>query len=481
MHGVERWRSNCGCNSGGRPDWNQRWRAPLRDTLNWLRDVILPAFEKEASYLLKDIWAARNDYIDILLERTPARLAAFLDTHTKRPLSESEKTQLFRLLEMQRHTMLMFTSCGWFFDEVSGIETNQILQYANRAIYYAKQTADLDLHDEFLEKLTAIPSNVYENGAVSYREIVMPARVDLARVGMHFAASYLFETYPDKLELFNYVATSEVLVKKQAGNFVLALGRTSIKSKVTFSEKLFSFAVLHLGQQNIIGNISISMDRESFDRMSAEIMDAFLTPNLGGVIGIMQHYFGEEKYSIWHLFRDEKRKILKQITDSSLREVEQSFRDIYKDNYQLMTSMINTTIPVPSAFLNAVQFVINRDFYQFFDNGSFDIRDLNHLVAEYKKWGITLTDVSSLLLVISQRIYKEIKSLDTSDLALPRLNRMIQIMEEVKQMNLYPNYWKSQNSYWSILKGFKQGKWVFANKEWEEAFYKLGALLEIKR
>jgi len=481
VHGVERWRSNCGCSTGGRPDWTQAWRGPLRDTLDWLRDTILPAFEKKAAALYKDTWAARNDYIEVLLNRTPERVAEFLEKHTKEGAQLGEdKPQLFRLMEMQRNAMLMYTSCGWFFDEVSGIETNQILQYANRAIYYAKQTTDLDLHDEFLERLSAIPSNVYENGAVSYRESVMPARVDLARVCMHFAASYLFESYPDELDFFNYTADSEVLVKKEAGNFVLALGRTTIKSRITFSEKKFNFAVLHLGQQNIIGNISMDMSREVFDKMSAEIMTSFLTPNLGAVIGSMQRYFGEEKYSIWHLFRDEKRKILKQITDQSLQAVEQSFRDIYKDNYQLMTSMINSDIPIPDAFRNAVQFVINRDFHQFFRNGSFDIRDLQQLVSEFKKWKVKLTDKSSLLLAVSERIYKEVEALDTSDDSLERLSRTIKIMEVVNDLDLKPNYWKSQNLYWSALKGLRKDKWAFAHQDWEEAFYKMGNLLEMK-
>lgn len=481
VHGVERWRSNCGCNTGGRPDWNQSWRGPLRDTLDWLREQILPSFEKEASKLFKDVWAARNDYIQVLLDRSAESVDDFIKKHAKKELNAGERSQLCRLMEMQRNAMLMYTSCGWFFDEVSGIETNQILQYANRAIYYARQTLNLDLHDEFLAKLTAIHSNVHENGAVSYRESVMPARVDLARVGMHFAASYLFETYPDELDVFNYTAHSEVLDKRRAGNFILALGRTTIRSKITFSEKLFNFAVLHLGQQNIIGNISIDMSREVFDQMSSEIMEAFLTPNLGKVIGIMQHYFGEEKYSIWHLFRDEKRKILKQITDQSLQEVEQSFRDIYRDNYQLMTGMVKSNIPIPTAFNNAVQFVVNRDFHKFFDNGSLDVKTLHDVTTEFKKWKVKLTDQSSLLLVVSERIYEEMKSItESNENTLEKLNRLIQIMEQVQALNLYPNYWKSQNLYWSVLKALRKGKWTLENEQWESVFYKLGKLLSIK-
>ncbi|MBX2870671.1 MAG: DUF3536 domain-containing protein [Saprospiraceae bacterium] len=481
VHGVERWRSNCGCSTGGRPDWNQSWRGPLRDTLDWLRDKILPAFEKQAGKLFKDPWAARNAYIQVLLDRSPESVQQFIDQHAKGDFREEDRSQLCRLMEMQRNAMLMYTSCGWFFDEVSGIETNQILQYANRAIYYARQTLGFELHDEFLAKLTSIHSNVYENGAVSYRESVMPARVDLARVGMHFAASYLFEAYSDELDVFNYTAHSEVLKKQRAGNFILALGRTQIRSKITFSEKLFTFAVLYLGQQNIIGNISMDMSREEFDQMSDEIMKSFLTPNLGQVIGTMQHYFGEEKYSIWHLFRDEKRKILKQITDQSLQDAEQSFRDIYQDNYQLMTSMAKSEIPIPTAFNNAVQFVINRDFNQFFSNGSLNVTELHHLSAEFKKWKVSLTDESSLLLVVSERIYEEMKSINSADeVTLDKLHLLIEIMEEIKELNLYPDYWKSQNLYWSALKAFRKGKWKPDNKEWEKAFYKLGGLLAIK-
>ncbi|NRA52329.1 MAG: DUF3536 domain-containing protein, partial [Phaeodactylibacter sp.] len=179
VHGVERWRSNCGCNTGGRPNWTQNWRDPLRESLNWLRDELIPIYEKEAGKLLKDVWVARNDYIQVLLDRNTETIDAFVRKHAKKELDENELIQLLRLMELQRHAMLMFTSCGWFFDEVSGIETNQILQYANRAIHYAIQVAGVDLHDEFVNKLEQVPSNVYGNAAESYRKYVAPARVDL--------------------------------------------------------------------------------------------------------------------------------------------------------------------------------------------------------------------------------------------------------------------------------------------------------------
>ncbi|HSE98835.1 MAG TPA: DUF3536 domain-containing protein, partial [Blastocatellia bacterium] len=132
-HGVERWRENCGCNTG-REGWTQAWRSPLRSALDWLRDQIASIYEKEIARFFRDPWKARNDYIDIILDRGLENVARFFSNNATRDLSKEDEVRIFRLLEMQRHAMLMFTSCGWFFDEISGIETTQVLSYAARAI-----------------------------------------------------------------------------------------------------------------------------------------------------------------------------------------------------------------------------------------------------------------------------------------------------------------------------------------------------------
>ncbi len=480
VHGVERWKSNCGCNTGGHPGWSQAWRAPLRNTLNWLRDELIPIYEKEAGKLVKNVWIARNDYISVLLNRTDRAVNDFIRRNEIKELNKEERTRLLRLMEMQRNALLMFTSCGWFFDEISGIETNQILQYANRAIYYASQVSSRDFHQEFIKGLEEAPSNVYQNGAISYKRHVMPARVDLTRVAMHYAASSLFEEYPEQLQLFNYIASSEVFDRYEAGNQRLSLGRTTVQSKITYSEKSFSFAVLYLGQLNIIGNISLDMDRATFDRMSKEMVKAFQMSDLSEVIGLMQTYFGSEKYTIWHLFRDEKRKILNQITNNSLQQVEANFREIYYDNYQLMTVISQSDIPVPKAYLNAVQFIVNQDLQQFFENGSFSIRELKRLSEEFDRWKIELTNEPSLKLAASERIFKEIKKLEAGEVSLRSIENLNSILEELERMNIHLNFWKSQNLYFSMLKGYQTGEWVFVNTEWEKNFVRLGELLKIK-
>lgn len=481
VHGIERWRSNCGCNGGRGAGWHQKWRAPLRETLDWLRDEIHPIYEKEATPYLNDVNEARNNYIEVLLHhRSPERVNRFLSLHAKRPLDDAERIKVLRLLEMQRQAMQMFTSCGWFFDEISGIETNQILQYANRAIYYAKQVGGVELHDTFLERLAKAPSNVYPSGAESYLQKVLPAQVTLERVGMHYAASCLFAEKPEELSLFNYTATNTHFERFQAGNQRFAAARTIVKSKVTKSEKLFSFAVLYLGQQNIIGYISTEMSEQTFLQMTELAVDAFKSTNLGDVIAIMQSYFQSNQFTIWHLFRDEKRKILDQITGKSLAQAESDFRSIYNDNYQLMSGMQLSEIPIPEAYQNVIQYVVNKDLKQFFQLPELSLEELQRLEQEIVKWKIRITDQQRLVLLASERIFQEIKDLIKHHSDIGKVKNLSQVVGTMQKLGVELDFWKSQNYFYSAVKDYQSGKLVLENGEWLSAIRELGMKLKVR-
>lgn len=487
VHGIERWRSDCGCNSG-KPGWHQRWRGPLRDALDWLRDRLAPIFEENARPFLRDPWAARNDFIEVLLDRSDEAVAAFLKKHGRRPLSNLEEVKTLRLLEMQRNAVLMYTSCGWFFDEISGIETNQILQYAARAMDYAKQVGGLDLEPEFLKKMALAPSNVFPSGAESFKQNVLPGRVDLERVGMHFAVSYLFSDknggknnhFDEKADLFNYTAKPEFLEKKVAGSMRLAAGRTTVRSKITHSEKQFSFAVLHLGQHNLIGNISTSMPRATFDRVWAELDAAFKKADLGEVISLMQASFGKEKFSLASLFKDEKVRILAAISRQSLLEAEAVFREIYRENYQLMTGLLDAELSLPDEFRAAVQFVVNSDLERFFKKIPLDPAELRRIADEIARWKVPLSDSASYQLAASERIFEEIKLLQNSDSSLDQCEKLIKSLEILAEMGIKPVVWKSQNVFYFFVKPYKKGLLVFTNPAWEKAVRRLGELLNVR-
>jgi alpha-amylase/alpha-mannosidase (GH57 family) len=210
-HGVERWRSDCGCNSGRHPDWHQAWRAPLRGALDWLRDSLAPQYETGARQFLKDPWGARDDYIQIILDRSPENVEDFLKEHATWMLHEEEKVTVLKLLELQRHTMLMYTSCGWFFDELSGIETVQVIQYAGRAIQLAQEVSGDALESRFLELLSDAKSNIKKqsDGGQIYEKFVKPASVSLKKVAAHYAMSSLFEEYTQRTPIYCYTVDQE--------------------------------------------------------------------------------------------------------------------------------------------------------------------------------------------------------------------------------------------------------------------------------
>lgn len=480
VHGVERWRSNCGCRADVNNGWSQNWRQPLRALLDWLRDKLIPIYEIEAANLIVAPWDARNEYIHLIQDRSEAALKAFLEKHATKNLDEHEISKVFRLLEMQRNAILMYTSCAWFFDEISGLETNQVLQYALRAIAYAKQVSGVDLHPEFENRLENIPSNVFENGAVSYRNVVIPTRLDLERVGMHYACASLFEPNPDQLSLFNYKVENESFDRVIAGNYRLVIGRTTVKSKITHSRKAFSFAVLYLGQQNIIGNLSVNMPGQLYQDAREQLLEGFRATDLGRVIGLMQTYFSSEKFSIWHLFRDEKRKIFEEINKKTLAQIEKDFRDIYNDNYQLIMGMRNSDIPIPDVYQSALKHVINTDLHRFFDASILQIRELKRLSKELVKWNLKIIHPQTLRLAAGERIFYEIQKLGHTGVPESQVQSLVEILETLEDMDLDLNIWKSQNYYFSLLKGFKKGKQQFVDDAWKSAFLRLGELLNIR-
>lgn len=479
VHGVERWKSNCGCNSG-RPGWNQEWRGPLRDGLDWLRDYLEALYEREAKVYLKDPWAARNEYIDILIKRDDDSIKEFLSKHAVRSLDSAELTMTIRLLELQKFAMYMYTSCGWFFDEISGIETNQILQYALRAMQYIRYFTDEDVMATFSKYLESAPSNVFDNGGVSYNKNVVPSAVNLERVAMHFAVASIFEKRGQDAEIYRFRAIMDDYQIKEAGNQRLAVGKIRIRSKVTFREKSYKFVVLYLGQQNIMGNLSQDMSQTNYEELKSNVLSSFETTNLGEVLSHMQKYFEDKNFTIWHLFKDEKRKILNKITSKSLQNIEASFREIYNDNYQLMTGMSLSNIPIPSAFMSATDFILNKEIHQFFSEEVLDINKLRHLSDEFNRWNLQINNQQEFHYAASERIFYEVRKLALSDFSITQLVLLNDIFDILKGLEVELDIWKSQNLYFGMLQGHKKSEWVFANKDWEGQFEELGNHLGVK-
>ncbi len=477
VHGVERWRSDCGCNSGGHAGWTQQWRKPLRDSLDWLRDAVAEVFEREGLKYFSDPWHARNDYINVILNREESTIEKFMKANAR---EDAPPSRVFRLMEMQRHAMLMYTSCGWFFDEVSGIETTQIMQYACRVVQLANQTNELNYETEFLRRLESAPSNIpaYRDAAHVYEKFVLPSLINLKRVGMHFAVSSIFEEEPETHPIFNYSTTSESFVKKAAGEQKLVLGITKVKSLVTRSEKKFAFAVIYLGKHNIIGNISLDMEPDKFSGMQFRMMKAFEEGRLGDVIGTMQMYFGPDKYTIGQLFSDEKRKILDLIAQESMAELESSLRKSYNSDYQLITALSNNGPPIPNAYKATFEYILNADLIHSFTSDKINIKEMERISGELVRWSLKIEDVGKLSRLAGESIWRELKRISAERENVKRVQRLNRMFPLLEKFNLDPNLHNSQNLYFQISKEEQGNKNTLP--EWLEQFKLLGENLSVK-
>jgi hypothetical protein len=174
-HGVGRWTRDCGCHTGGEPGWNQKWREPLRGALNFLRDNAASHFESFGGDLLRDPWAARNAYLQLLLDPGRHR-EAFLLKHARRSLSATEEARVLTLLEVQHCSLRMFTSCAWFFSDLAGLEPIQMMRYAARLLELQQRLGLETPLKQFLEILSEAKSNVAEagNGADLFLRFARP-------------------------------------------------------------------------------------------------------------------------------------------------------------------------------------------------------------------------------------------------------------------------------------------------------------------
>ncbi len=477
VHGVERWRSDCGCNTGGKPQWHQRWRKPLRETLDWLRDELITIFEREGARMFNDPWQARDEYINVILRRNDDTIKKFMRDHCSQTV---ERENVLRMMEVQRNAMLMYTSCGWFFDEVSGIETTQILEYACRAMQLMSQISDRDLEFEFRKRLEDIPSNVPSLGNASniYTRSVLPSRINLERVGMHYAVASIFEEDVEAFPVFNYTTVNEVFIRKEAGEQKLVLGVTRVRSNVTRSEKRFAFAVIYMGKHNIIGNISLNMEAEKFASMQARMVAAFEASRLGDVIGLMQTYFGPEKYTIWELFQDEKRKVFDYITYQSMRDLEDSLRRIYNRDYPLVTALANNGIPIPNAYRSAFEYILNADLVNCFQTDKINIRMVERVTNELATWDLRIEDPGKIEHLAGECIFRELKRIAAERENLKRVERLNRLFPLLVRFSLRPNLYKSQNLYFEIATAsIDNGN---RSPEWIAQFTQLGNNLGVK-
>ncbi|MCX4241090.1 DUF3536 domain-containing protein [Paraliomyxa miuraensis] len=396
-HGVERWRSNCGCNTGGRPDWNQEWRTPLRASLDWLRDRLMVLFEELAPRVLIDPWQARDAYVRLILDRSDAAIERFFDEHAVEDAEEvgsheHRRSTALKLLEMQRHALLMYTSCAWFFDELSGIETVQVLGYAGRAIQLAAELAMVDVETPFLQRLTAARSNLPEqgDGAQIYGMHVVPSAVDLPRLVAHYAVSSLFSDYSERARVHAYLVDQIDAHYKSLGRSKLVVGKARVVSEVTREHRVLSFGILHLGDHNLSGGVREFQGDAEYVQMCQEVLGAFSRADMPEALRLLDKHFLELTYSLRSLFRDEQRRVLDLIVGSAMTDAEGLSARLYEAHSPLLRYLATLDFPLPPALQRLADFVLNTTLRKELGRRELDFSRIRTLLEEAQGVGIEL-------------------------------------------------------------------------------------------
>jgi len=394
-HGVERWRSDCGCHSGLHAGWNQAWRAPLREALDWLRDELTPLYERKASELLEDPWAARDAYIEVILDRSEEHVARFFARHGKGELSGLERTRAIELLELQRHAMLMYTSCGWFFDDLSGIETVQVIQYAGRAIQIARDALGADLEDAFLSLLEKAESNVRQmgNGRNVYGRQAKPAMIDLPAVAAHSAISSLFEENGEPArDVYCYETSLDVERDLRAGHVRLRIGRVDVASRVTHRSGSFRFAVAHLGEHIVSGGVAPVDQMADGADFPAKAEAAFKSANFVELLKLIEGRFGSATYSLESLFRDQQRSIVERLLETTIDSVRSTYQGIYERHAPLLRFHAGLNIPPPRELVTAAEFVFNAELNEAVERAAEHVDRIGDLLEEAESEEIPLDE-----------------------------------------------------------------------------------------
>ena len=488
VHGVERWRSNCGCSSGN-SGWNQRWREPLRQALDELRDAIAPLTEQEGANLFKDVWEARDGYIDVILDRNPETQASFLIEHQSRRLDKTERVRALKLMEMQRHAQLMYTSCGWFFDDISGIETVQVIAYAARVLQLAQQLFGEQaaaLEPAFVARLSEARSNVASagDGGRIYQEKIGSLQLGLEQVAAHYAISCVFSSFADETEIFCYCVRRISYEIHNSGRGRLALGRVHVESVITGNAQNFSFAVLHFGDQNITAAVKLysNEDAERFELFAAEAADHVQRADFPEAIRLIDRFYGHVDYSLTSLFKDEQRRIVRLILNSTLWDIENSLTTIYEDHASLLHYLSQAGLPKPPALSLAAGFAINAGLRRALEADPVDQAQVRSYLQLAKSDKVPL-ETATLSYIADQRMKRVMVELQMSAGSLEMLERALSLAHTLVELPFELNLWQAQNIWYEILRTSSYALTSQISEDrprWDKDFNELGKCLSIE-
>jgi len=280
--------------------------------------------------------------------------------------------------------MLMYTSCGWFFNDVSGIETQQILRYAGRVVQLARELFDLDLEPELLRRLEGAKSNIpqQQDARVVYEHYVRPAKLDFPDVAAHYAISSLFRSYPARASIHCYDVEREDHPVVEAGSATISAGLLRLRSRITTEAAEVMFGMLYLGDVKLSGGAKVITDRAQYERLKADMADPAIRTDFAAGVRILDRHFETLTFSIRSLFRDEQRQILGYIWNSALAEAEAAFRSLHDRYVPLLRLHGDLSVPVPRVLNAAAEADLNLRLRRALESGELPRQQIESLLDQ---------------------------------------------------------------------------------------------------
>ena len=475
-HGVKRWEDNCGCRAmyaclisdtsvsysasfttatspNNIKSWNQKWRRPVRDAISWLTGELAILFEREMEVFFHDPWEIRDAYGDLIIHRTKEGISWFFSSYAKRTPTTAEITRCLKLLEMQKSALFMQTSCGWFFDDLAGIETIQILMYACRAIQLAKDVTKIDLEPDFIRYLENASSNFASlgNGGDIYKKYVKTAIFDINRLAFQFAITSLIEGRPDESPVKLYEIICKSFEFAETGSLKLTMGHALFRSKSTLNESTLIFIALHMGDHNFVGGVRTYTTEKEFEEIKKNIWTAFKKSDLPGMILSIDKHFDVHSYSLWHLFPDGKQKVIYSILNDALQDIEYAYSQICRRHFPFVTAMKELKIPTIAAFDFPIQYSLNRQLISCLDEKFIDIDKIQRILDDMNR-GNYLPDLKLLSVHSAKAITRLLNMIERYPQSVEQIVKINQLFRLLSDFSLQMDLWSCQNTYYRIGK-----------------------------
>jgi hypothetical protein len=480
-HGVERWRSGCCCATGFHRDWTQAWRVPLRQAMDLLRDRLNPLFEKEAKLLLVDPWQTRNAYQSVMADRSQDNVDTFLKHWASKPLSETEKIRVLKLMELQRYLMSIYTSCGWFFDDIGGLESILVMKQAGRVLQLAEQLFRETPEKEFLNILETAHSNERSLGSgwdIFERE-VRPLIVGLENAAANFAIDSLFRESPMEPK-YTFLTVINDLKKFGTESLLITSGDIQISSTITKETQRFIFGAMLWGEHNLAGGFEIFQGSQDYASLLSDLKSISDQADCDGCLKYMENRFPGTGLNLHDLFADERAVIVEDIIASILVDAETAHRRIYSRHRDTMKFLVSIGQPTPPQLTTSAAFVLNTDLRNGLISDTPNLETMEELLAEMKMWGIQ-PDKDSISYYLSGQLENILLGLiDNPDdkLALSEAAGLLHLFREII---MFSNLWRIQNLYFVLYQNiYIQRRGQINYDSWSESFRALGRLLSIK-